>query len=84
MFISIMEEFPEFANLFGFTEKEIRDTYGDYIENSEFFGKTLDDTIADMKRMYNGYRVHPEQRKEDMLYNPWSVMMYLQRGTLSC
>ena len=83
MFVSIMEEIPGFANLYGFTEKEIRDTYGDFIEN-KFGEKTLDDTIVDMKCMYNGYRVHPEQRKEDMLYNPWSVMMYLHTGTLSC
>jgi hypothetical protein len=42
----------------------------------------LDDVIADMRKMYDGYRVHPEQLDKDKFFNPWDVLNYLQTGKL--
>ena len=79
-FLPLMERTAEFCALYGFTEHEIRKTYGSYIE--EKFDVPLDDVIDNMKRMYHGYRIHPRQKDEDVLYNPWSVLNYLRTGEL--
>jgi hypothetical protein len=76
-----MEESAEFSALYGFTESEIRNTYGRFIEME--FDAPLDEIIGNMKRMYNGYRIHPLQKDSDLLYNSWSVLKYIQRKCLS-
>ena len=70
-----LSELLEFTTLFGFTEREIRLTYGDYIKTMT--GRDLDDVIEELRYMYNGYRFHPEQKPEDTVYNTWSVLKYL-------
>jgi hypothetical protein len=80
-FLPLMERTAEFSSLYGFTDLEIRSTYGKYIENK--FQRHLDDVMTDMKRMYNGYRIHPDQDPKDLLYNPWSVLNYLDTGNLT-
>jgi hypothetical protein len=77
----IMEDTADFSTLYGFTEQEIRDTYGSFIEN-KFNDRSLDDVIADMRKMYDGYRVHPKQLDKDKIFNPWDVLNYLQTGEL--
>jgi len=81
MFCPIMEEKVYFANLYGFTEQEIRDTYGSFIED-KFNDRSLDDVIADMRKMYDGYRVHPKQLDKDKFFNPWDVLKYFEEGEL--
>ena len=58
-FIHLLEFFPEFATLFGFTLEQIERTYRDDI--AENFNMPYDQVLTKMKRKYNGYKVHPEQ-----------------------
>jgi hypothetical protein len=80
-FVPLLEESAEFSSLYGFTESEIRNTYGRFIETK--FNASLDEIMSNMKRMYNGYRIHPLQKDCNLLYNPWSVLKYLQTKLLS-
>lgn len=75
-----MEETANFATLYGFTEQEIRNTYGQYIEENH--GGDVDKVMGDLKNMYNGYRFHPMQEDNNLVYNPWSVLKYLNIGAL--
>jgi hypothetical protein len=77
----IMEDTADFSKLYGFTEQEIRDTYGPFIEN-KFKNQSLDEVMDDMRRMYDGFRVHPKQLEKDKLFNPWDVLKYLKTGEL--
>jgi hypothetical protein len=79
-FLPIMENTPKFCTLYGFTETEIRETYGPFIE--ERFDRSLDEVVEDMRRMYNGYCFHPEQSDEDKVFNPWSVLGFLHTERL--
>jgi hypothetical protein len=80
-FLPLMERSSEFSSLYGFTDTEIRSTYGKYIEHK--FKKPLDEVMCDMRLMYNGYRFHPDQDPAQLLYNPWSVLNYLHTGALT-
>eukprot|EP00475_Leptophrys_vorax_P028674 TRINITY_DN4165_c0_g1_i1.p1 TRINITY_DN4165_c0_g1~~TRINITY_DN4165_c0_g1_i1.p1 ORF type:complete len:422 (+),score=97.27 TRINITY_DN4165_c0_g1_i1:179-1267(+) len=80
-FVPLLEESSAFSALYGFTEAEIRQTYGTFIEKK--FDAHLDEIMSNMKRMYNGYRIHPSQKDCDLLYNPWSVLKYLHTEHLS-
>jgi hypothetical protein len=80
MFLPIMERTADFSTLYGFTEREIRETYGEFIESK--FERPLDDVMTDLRFMYNGYRSHPQQLVEDLVYNPWSVLNFLDTGSL--
>jgi hypothetical protein len=77
----IMEDTADFSKLYGFTEQEIRDTYGPFIEN-KFKNQSLDEVMDGMRRMYDGFRVHPKQLEKDKLFNPWDVLEYLDTGEL--
>lgn len=81
MLTKIMEDTADFSTLYGFTEQEIRDTYGPFIEN-KFKNQSLDEVMDDMRRMYDGYRVHPKQLEKDRFFNPWDVLKYLATGEL--
>lgn len=73
-FWPLMEKSADFSNLYGFTKREIIDTYG--VEIGELFEGPLEDTIEKMSLMYNGYRFHPDQ--EELIYNPWSIISALK------
>ena len=73
----LLEGQVEFCSLFGFTEAEIRSTYGSFIEKK--YGP-LEETMASLRDWYNGYRCHPEQSDAAMVYNPWSVLRFLESG----
>ena len=60
-FIAILEMFPEFATLYGFTEQEIVKTYGPDLEKT--FDIPLDQVLSKLKVKYNGYQIHPEQKE---------------------
>ena len=77
-FCPLLEKSSEFACLYGFTEDEIRNTYGDELQR--IFNESLDDVMTDLKQMYNGYRIHPKQ--EERIYNSWSVVSALESGSL--
>jgi hypothetical protein len=66
----------EFSTLFGFTDSEIRGTYGDYIRKSLFISpdELFDNFMGNLRHFYNGYRFTPSQSNEDKVFNPWSVL----------
>jgi hypothetical protein len=72
-FIHLFEDRADFTTLFGFTENEIRNTYGPHIHYNGGFD--IEEVIDNLRWWYNGYRIHPEQTKT--LYNPWSVIQFL-------
>ena len=49
------------AGLYGFTESEIKETYGPDIK--EIFSVDLTEVLTKMKKKYNGYQIHPEQKE---------------------
>jgi hypothetical protein len=55
MFHDVFAENPEFSTLFGFTEREIRDTYGARL------GENQEAIMAVLKEWYGGYRSNPRQ-----------------------
>ena len=59
-FCPLLELSPEFATLYGFTEHEIITTYGDDI--AEKFNMPCKQVVEKMRRKYNGYKIHPEQK----------------------
>ena len=59
--------FPAFADLFGFTEAELRDLVPQVLD-IEQLGLWLDDLIARMKEWYNGYRFSPQNSAT--VFNP--------------
>jgi hypothetical protein len=80
-FLNLMERSTQFSTLYGFTEDEIRQTYGSFIDKR--FDAPLDEIMRNMERMYNGYRIHPLQKDCDLLFNPWSVLSYFHTRNLS-
>lgn len=77
-FWPLMEKSAHFCNLYGFTEKELRETYG--VNITQVFGKPLEEMIAKMAIMYNGYCFHPDQ--DERTYNPMSILSALHSGKL--
>ena len=66
--------FPAFADLFGFTETELRDLVPQVLD-IEGLGLSLDDLIARMKEWYNGYRFSPQNSAT--VFNPTMCLSYL-------
>ncbi len=57
---------PKFGSFFGFTEQEV----GQLLTKAGF-----QDKANDVKLWYNGYQIG-----ETILYNPWSIVNYIQYG----
>ncbi len=73
---------PEFATLLGLTEKEIADKFQQEIANlAEQQGVGPEAILSQMRHWYNGYRFAQED-EVTKVYNPWSVLNYLQSGKL--
>ncbi len=66
--------FPAFADLFGFTEAELRDLVPQVLDIDQL-GLRLDDLIARMKEWYNGYRFSPQNSAT--VFNPTMCLSYL-------
>eukprot|EP01012_Entosiphon_sulcatum_P014578 TRINITY_DN1959_c0_g1_i1.p1 TRINITY_DN1959_c0_g1~~TRINITY_DN1959_c0_g1_i1.p1 ORF type:complete len:538 (+),score=90.63 TRINITY_DN1959_c0_g1_i1:572-2185(+) len=78
MFTTVMKDTPAYTTLYGFTEAEIRKTYGMHITAT--MHRDLDSTVQQLRAMYNGYKIHPEQ--DETTFNPWNVLHFLQNGSL--
>ncbi len=66
--------FPAFADLYGFTEAELRALVPQVLD-LPLWGVNLDDLIARMKEWYNGYRFSPQN--ETTVFNPTMCLSYL-------
>ena len=67
--ISLVDEYAEIC---GITKQEIEDNFDLYIQNlSKKFGLSRDETLSELKRMYDGY--HFSSSGEGM-YNPYSLL----------
>ena len=66
---------PAFADLYGFTEAELRELASQVLDldNLAF---SLDDLIARMKEWYNGYRFSPQN--PTTVFNPTMCLSYLE------
>jgi len=64
-----------FANLCGFREAEIREALERIAETRDLVG-TPDELLETMRTWYNGYRFSDDV--EDLLYNPTSVLYFLE------
>lgn len=78
-FYRLIDQEPRFAQLFGFTDEEIQNTYGEHIKEI-FQPNPLDKSMEEMAAFYNGYRFHPEST--ETYFNPWSIISYLNVAKL--
>jgi hypothetical protein len=68
---------PEYAAVCGITEPELVDNFRPELERfSEKRKSPFDATLSEVRRMYDGYRFHPDGPD---LYNPFSTLNLLDR-----
>ena len=71
----------DYATLFGYTEKEIRNSFGGYLRRAarvlsgDTKQWTVDDVLREIRRNYDGYCF--DGTLKEHVYNPWSVMKFL-------
>ncbi len=71
--ISLM---PEFGTLLGYTEAELRQYFGWYLEQSaRVRQETVPELLGNMRRMYGGFCF--DNRAETHVFAPWSVLCFL-------
>ena len=71
----------EFSALCGYTEKEIIANFTQYLIDCATIKKTTIDAIMnDIRTWYNGYQM--SDYPTDKIYNPYSVLLYLQHKKL--
>jgi hypothetical protein len=64
---------PQYATLFGYTEKEVRDNFGPEIKK---LGENYDETLSMLKENYNGYRFGLrvlDSSLSESVYNPFGL-----------
>ena len=73
---------PRAAKLLGYTTEEIRTNYKAYLEDlSQKADESVDEITGKIQFWYNGYQfVDPAIVEDAKVYNPYSVMLYLQNG----
>lgn len=70
----------EYSAVCGLTEDEIRTVFKpEVISTGQQMGLPFDDTISELKKMYDGY--HFSEKSAD-IYNPYSVINALARGKI--
>ena len=68
----------EYACMFGYTQKELEEYFGAYIEKGvENTGKDRNTYLDDLKNMYDGYRFVPGA---ETVYNPVSIGTFFDAG----
>lgn len=75
---------PEYEGICGITEEELLTQLKPDIEwlstaMSEYAPHTYEETVAELKRMYDGY--HFTRRMTD-IYNPWSLFYAFEKGMI--
>ena len=78
---------PEFANMFGITQKEFEENYREHLEDAitanvhDNYGNILsyNTLIDEIKRWYNGFRFVPGA---DTVYNPVSLGLFFFNGNV--
>ena len=69
------------ASLLGYTEQELINYFGSYIDGiAKHENRSPDEVLDDMKRWYNGYQFSKLPVK---VYNPFSTMYYLSKQELT-
>jgi hypothetical protein len=80
--LNILTFDPEYEGICGITEEELFTQMKPDIEwlaeaISEYKPMTYDETVAELKRMYDGYHF---SRKMTDVYNPWSLINAFEKG----
>ena len=72
------------ATLLGYTAEEIEHNYESYLTTiSQKTGQSLEELLHNIRIWYNGYQfANPSEAPNSKVYNPYSVMLYLDKGTL--
>ncbi len=71
---------PEYEGICGITEEELLTQMKPDVEwLAEASGRTYDETVAELKRRYDGY--HFSKRMTD-IYNPWSLIYAFEKGDI--
>jgi hypothetical protein len=73
---------PQFDELCGFTETEVRNTIQQVLAHCEQPASEVDTVLADMRQHYNGYRFSTAQ--PDLVYNPTLALYYLDQYQQTC
>ncbi len=68
--------YPNFNEMMGFTEQEVKF----FFDNIDFPKEKMPDTLANIKKWYNGYLFH--ENAQNTLYNPDMVLSFLHHYTL--
>ena len=76
---------PKYEGICGITEEELFTQLRPDIENlcqamNEYRPITYDETVAELKRMYDGY--HFSKKMTDV-YNPWSLIYAFEKGDIN-
>lgn len=71
---------PRAAKLLGYTAEEIKTSYQDYLEEiSVSLNRPVTEILEHIRFWYNGYVfTDPEKAQDVKVYNPFSVMLYLE------
>jgi len=80
--VTILSTRPEYATVCGITQQEIIDNYMPELEvMAKINGWTVEQTLAELKEMYDGYRFSSDVNKE--VYNPFSLINAFAEKELS-
>jgi len=76
--ISIIGNKPKYATVCGITQQEILDNFQPELQAmGDENGWTMDETVARLKDMYDGYRFSKDANPDKMVYNPYSLICAL-------
>ena len=69
---------PEYAEICGYTEREIIQYFPDYLEDTaKYTGISTEELIHKMRYYYNGFSF--DSRAQTRLYNPYSTLMFFKQ-----
>ena len=77
--ISLM---PEYAEICGYTEEEVKNYFSDYLEDTANYMRiTTDELVAKMRNYYNGFSF--DLYAQSRLYNPYSTLVFFAQKVFS-
>jgi len=69
---------PEYAEMCGYTEDEIKKYFPDYLEDTaKYMNMTTEELIEKMRYYYNGFSF--DRKADTRLYNPFSTLEFFQQ-----
>jgi hypothetical protein len=73
---------PEYAGICGYTEKEIKDYFPDYLdETAKYMQITVDELMLQIRNYYNGFSF--DRNVQESIYNPYSTLCFFKEKHFS-